>query len=251
MHSASFHVDLGPASVLLDCGPGTLHGFDAFSVAWTTLTHIAITHFHTDHVGDLAAIMFSLKNAVRPRRTVPLTLIGPVGIRTFLERLAAALGDHVLRPGFDVRVVEMEPGQTFREPEAEFELGCQVTRHTAPSLAYRLGGAWGGIGYTGDTGPSDELPAFFDECTVLVAECAIPDPPSQDNHLSPSGLAALARVANPELLLVSHVYPPRTPEEAAASVRDLWEGEVLAARDGLRIALRPAGPSVDPLRALI
>ncbi len=113
-------------------------------------------------------------------------------------------------------------------------------------MAYRVDGSWGAIGYTGDTGPSDAVGAFLSGCAVLVAECAIPDPPGRDDHLSPSGLADLARTALPDLLAVSHVYPPLTPERAAAEVRRLWAGDVVAARDGLRIVLDSDVRIVDP-----
>lgn len=245
-HSAAYHVDLGSTGILLDCGPGTLHGFDAYGVPWANLSHIAVSHYHVDHVGDLAAVLFALEHGSRPRRSDPLTLIGPVGFHDFLRRLADALGDHVLRPAFEVKVSEIESGRAFEDSFGRFRLECRHTPHTGESLAYRLTWAGGALGYTGDTGPSGDLGDFLSGCDVLLAECSLADPPETDLHLSPARLAEIARRAAPELLVVAHVYPFQTPDEAAARVAERYEGAVLAAADGMRISLRPGGPTIDP-----
>lgn len=256
-HSAAHHLRLPSASVLLDCGPGTTHGFARHGVAWHDLTHIALSHYHNDHVGDLAAVLFALKHGPPARRTEPLTLLGPQGFTGFLGRLADALGDHVTDPGFELRVVEVGPGRPFDDAAAGFTLSCHPTPHTPESLAYRVEGAWGAVGYTGDTGPSDEVAAFLDGCDVLVAECNSPDqpgagaPPPEATHLSPTTLARLAEVARPRLLAVVHVSPLHTPDEAARGVSAGYGGVVVAASDGMRVVLGPDGPVVDPTTAAI
>jgi ribonuclease BN (tRNA processing enzyme) len=244
-HSAAHHLALGRASVLLDCGPGTLHGLPSHGVDWVGITHVAISHYHHDHVGDLAALPFAMRQPRAPRRSGPLTLVGPVGFRGFLERLSRALGPHVLEPGFEVRVHEMEPGAAFDDGSG-FALEAHPTPHTEDSVAYRVRGEWGVVGYTGDTGPSAEVAAFLRGCDVLVSECALTDPPEMDRHLSPSGVVELATVSSPDLLVLTHVYPGQSPEEAAEQVRAGYPGAVVAGRDGTRIALSDSGPVVDP-----
>ena len=243
-HSASHHLDSGSASVLLDCGPGTVHGLADQGIAWSDLTHIAVTHYHCDHVGDLSPLLFALKHGVEPARTRPLKLLGPPGFAAFLGRVSAALGDHVLEPGFVVEVVEVHPGSVYRDGALTFS--CVSTPHTEESIAYRLEGPWGAIGYTGDTGPSDDVAAFLSGCEVVVSECALTDPPSMRFHLSPEGLAGLASVATPDLLIVTHVYPDQSPDEAVRGVERRYEGRVCAGRDGMRVRVRPSSVTVDP-----
>ena len=115
-HSPAHLLDAGEVRLLLDCGPGTLHGFARHGVAWSEITHVAISHYHTDHVGDLSALLFALKWGVQPPRTRELVLIGPPGFRRFLERLAEALGPHVLDPGFGVTVLESDPEEGLGIP---------------------------------------------------------------------------------------------------------------------------------------
>ena len=245
--SAAHHLRVGASSLLLDCGPGTVHGFARHGVAWKDLTHVAITHYHNDHIGDLPALLFALEHGVGAGRGEPLTLIGPSGFGTLLERLAAVFGDHVVDPGFPVEVVEMDPARGYVDPHGAFRLACGPTPHTAESLAYRVEGDWGSLGYTGDTGPSEEVAAFLAGCDALIAECTLPDGMAIDTHLSPESLATLAGRAHPGLLVVVHVTPYHTPAEAVRAIAARYDGRVVAAVDGLRVRIGPAGAAVDPL----
>jgi len=244
-HSAAHHLRVGSTSILLDCGAGTVHGFARYGVRWQELSHVVLSHFHTDHIGDVGALMFALKNGLTTPRTEPLTLVGPVGLADLLERLAAALGRHVLQPGFELRVVELAPGDAH-ETGSDVTLRCHPTPHTPESLAYRVEGAWGSVGYTGDTGPSEAVADFLGRCDVLVAECTVPDATELEAHLSPESLAALAGTARPGLLLVVHVGPRHTPDEAVRRIRRAYDGIVVpVAADGMRVRWTEDGPSVD------
>ena len=237
-HGAAHLVQAGPLRLLLDCGWGTVDGLARYGIAWADLTHVAVTHYHTDHVGDLSALLMALRHGITPRRERPLTLIGPQGFGTFLESLAAVVGSHVVDPGFPLRVVEVEPGRPFEDAAVALRLACHSTPHTEESIAYRVELPGASVGYTGDTGPSSSVAAFLSGCDVLVAECTQGDPPKMSSHLSPWTLAALARAACPDVLVVTHVAGPQTPEAAAATVARLWEGSVIAGHDGLMLRLR-------------
>ncbi|MEX2472298.1 MAG: hypothetical protein WEA34_08980, partial [Gemmatimonadota bacterium] len=56
----------------------------------------------------------------------------------------------------------------------------------------------------------------------------------------------LARTARPGLLILTHVYPPMSPDEAARRVGAGYDGTVVAGRDGLRASKGPKGWTVDP-----
>ncbi len=231
-------------AVLLDCGSGTVHGFQRHGVAWARLTHLAITHFHTDHVGDVPALMWAMTHGRNEGRDTPLYVLGPPGIQAFMEGLAGVFGAFVLEPGFDVRIVELARRDSWNDPRGRFRLETHPTIHTERSLAYRIHGKAGSVGYTGDTGPDPELYRFMAGADLVVAECSNPDPPVMDTHLTPSGLAELGRVAEPGLLVATHVYAPLTPAEVPERVRDAgYHGAVAAGTDGLEIEV---GARPDP-----
>ncbi|MBW3535761.1 MAG: ribonuclease Z [Gemmatimonadetes bacterium] len=234
-HSAAHLVEVGAVRLLMDCGAGTLHGFDRHGVAWDALTHVALTHFHADHVGDLAALLFALQHGVRPERDAPLEILGPRGTRRFFDALADAHGDWVRERTFEVAVHELAPGGRTVLGEG-VELRCHATPHTDASLAYRVETDDGTVGYTGDTGPSAEVAAFLAGSDLLVAECSHPDEASFENHLTPASVAEMARIVDPRLLLLTHVYPTLPLDAVVERVRAAgYSGEAALARDGLAV----------------
>ena len=235
---SAYYIGTGDCRLLLDCGPGALHHLARFGLPWSALTHIAITHFHADHTGDLPGLLFALRYALPAPRTEPLALLGPPGTAAFLDRLAAAFGAFILDPGFPLAVHELAPGAATRELGPGTRITAHPTPHTAASVAYRVHGPEGDIGYTGDTGFDPRLADFFRRVDLLVAECSVPDDAPVDTHLSPARLATLAALAQPRELLITHVYPPLEALDPLARVRAAgWAGPLRRAHDGLRIAL--------------
>jgi ribonuclease BN (tRNA processing enzyme) len=241
--SASHLVETERARVLLDCGSGALHGMERDGREWRGLTHILVTHFHTDHFGDLAPILWALTHGVPEGREEPLTLLGPPGFERIVHALAAAHGGFVLDPGFPVRVVELAREGAWEDVEAGVGLRLHPTPHTHESLAVRMACGDGDVGYTGDTGPEPALGTFFRGVDVLIAECAVADPTDLTNHLSPRSVAALARAATPGLLVLTHLYPELDPDRLPDLVKaEGYTGEACTGRDGLRVRLTPSGP---------
>ena len=108
--------------------PRALHGMARERLAWPALSHLLVTHFHTDHVGDLAAILWALRHGVRPERVEqPLVLLGPRGLRAHLDALATAHGGHVHDPGFPVEVRELAGGDVYDDPHGRFTIRTHGT----------------------------------------------------------------------------------------------------------------------------
>jgi len=236
-HRSAAHLVEGPGfAVLMDCGSGMVHGLNRHGVAWHELTHLAITHFHTDHVGDVAALLWAFKHGMPAPRTRPLWVLGPPGLARFMEGLAATFGAFVRDPGFPVEVVEVARRGRWESPGGGLVLATHPTIHTVNSLAYRIESGGRAVGYTGDAGPDEELFSFFDGVDVMVSECCDPDPPTDPAHLTPSGVARLGTAARPGVLVTTHVYPPLDPATVPGLVRAAgYRGVVTAGFDGLVI----------------
>jgi ribonuclease BN (tRNA processing enzyme) len=235
---SSFLVEAAGTTVLLDCGPGAVHHLARFSSPWAGLEHLVISHFHNDHTGDLPMLLFAMKWGVAERRTRPLRIWGPAGLKDRMTHMAAAFGDHVTDPGFPVLVTELGP-ESRVDLAPGLSLACTPTPHADPSLAFRLDADHdAAVGYTGDTGASEEVARFLAGVSLMIAECSVPDDDAMDNHLTPSRLAAMARTARPQRLLVSHVYPALDRLDVLALLRDAgWDGPATRAADGMRFDL--------------
>ena len=231
---AGFWVEAGAARVLLDCGPGVVHGLAGQDLPWQTLTHLALSHFHTDHVGDVAYLLFALRWGTLPPRSTPLTVAGPRGTKAWLERLGAAFGESVKQPDYGLEVVELGEAGALELPGGARLRSC-VTPHTKASLGFRIEAGGSALGYTSDTGESDDVARFMRGVDLLVAECSLPDTAAMDSHLTPARLARMARVAAPGRLVVTHVYPQLERAAVPQLVRDGgYEGRVELGEDGAR-----------------
>ena len=222
--------------LLLDCGAGTCHRLAKFGLPWFDVTHIAISHFHPDHYGELPAFLFALKYGAAAPRTAPLTLLGPVGLTAKLAQLATAFGDWVTAPGWPLHVVEVRP-LTPVQLDDQTRLEAFHTPHTDESLAFDLRTGTGRLVYTGDTGPSDALADWAADCDLLLAECSLPDAMAMASHLTPASAGALAARARAKQLVLTHLYPPVEGVDIRAAVAAVYRGPVVVAGDGDRFEI--------------
>ncbi len=229
---AGYLVEAGDLRILLDVGPGAAHTMARHDMDWWGITHIVLSHFHLDHIGDLPTLVFAWRHARLEPRSTPLTIVGPAGTKALLERWASALGDWLAVPGFALEVIEVVP-----ELPVELGEGVVLTSrsvpHTAESVAYSLEHGGKRLVYTGDTGEDPSLAEWAAGCDLLLAECSLPDSMPVPIHLTPSETAALAAVAAPGMLVVTHMYPPLEGIDLRAELGARWAGPTVIATDGL------------------
>jgi len=220
--------------LLIDCGSGVTRRLAELGIPWPSITHVALTHFHIDHHGDLPTLVFAWKYGILPSRTEPVEILGPAGTRDLLGRLAAAYGEWLLAPGFPLSVREIAPGEAVDLSE-RVRLSAQKVPHTAESVAYSIDRAGRRIVYTGDTGPDDVLADWAHGCDVMVCECSLPATMAIREHLTPEQCGTLAGRAQPRHLVLTHFYPPVEQVDIEAAVAASFAGRVTLARDGWHI----------------
>ncbi|MDP2576380.1 MAG: ribonuclease Z [Gemmatimonadota bacterium] len=232
--SACHWIEEGGTLVLLDCGAGALPGLARADLPWGRIDYLVISHFHVDHIGEIPSLIFALRHALAEPRTEPLAIWGPEGTQGLFDALAAAFGTWLLQPGFPVTVREISIGGVYGL--GELTLKATKTPHTPESVALRLEGGGVSLGYTGDTGPSDDLAKFFRGVDLLLAECSLPEELVGDNHLSPERLAEIATAAEASRLAVTHVYPQLGRLDVPELLRAAgYEGEITMVTDGLEM----------------
>ncbi|PYP66378.1 MAG: MBL fold metallo-hydrolase [Gemmatimonadetes bacterium] len=233
---AGYLYEADDVRLLLDCGSGITRRLAELGLAWPAITHVALTHFHIDHHGDLPTLVFAWKYGQLPPRSAPLDLLGPVGTRALIERLAAAYGEWLLTPGFPITIREIMPGESV-ELSASVRLSAQKVPHTEESVAYSIERGGRRVVYTGDTGPDDALADWAHGCDVLVCECSLPASMAIKEHLTPDQCASLAARARPGHVVLTHFYPPVERIDIRAAMAAQYGGPVTLGRDGWHIEL--------------
>ncbi|HEX8851711.1 MAG TPA: MBL fold metallo-hydrolase [Gemmatimonadaceae bacterium] len=224
-------VESGAVRLLLDCGSGLAFRFAELGIDWVSITHLAITHFHADHVIELPTLLTAWRYGTLPPRTVPLEIIGPAGTASLLDRLTEATGVKYREYGFPVTVRELATGERATLAEG-FVIECRSVPHTAESVAYLIEAEGRRLVYTGDTGYDEGLAGWATGCDLLLCECSLPATLAVATHLTPEQVAALAAIARPKLLALTHLYPPVEQTDIRAVIAAHHPGPVVVAHDG-------------------
>jgi ribonuclease BN (tRNA processing enzyme) len=215
----------------MDCGSGVVHRMAQLGLDWAAVTHLALTHFDADHVSDVATFFVALRWGQLPPRAEPLDVIGPPGTQALLERLAAALWDKLLTPGFEVRVHELAPGGDFDLGDGVW-LAAHKVPHTVESVAYSVERRGARVVYTGDTSYDESLARWAAGCQLLLCECSLPANMAVASHMTPEACGRLAALASPAHLALTHFYPPVERVDVAAAVALAYGGPMTLAHDG-------------------
>lgn len=226
-HSAILVREAG-RSLLLDCGPTTLHGFRELGIDPGEIDAIAISHFHGDHAAGLPFLL--LDRQFQRGKRAPLEILGPPGIETRMHGLTRDYGyDSALAErAFELRWSEFEVGRDCTIPG--FTLQPFPARHqpdTRPHML-RVGAGSRSLFFTGDTGWHPELPDRVGDVDLLIAECVMMQP-GFEYHLNHEQLVAERNRFRCQRTLLTHL--------GAAVLADLDRIEFETAYDGLELQL--------------
>jgi ribonuclease BN (tRNA processing enzyme) len=230
------YLEIGPVRLLMDCGSGVATRLADLGIPWQDITHLAITHFHADHVIDIPTLLYAWRYGQLPPRSKTLEVIGPVGLLRLLARFADVFGAGLLSLGFPISVRELAPGDAIALADG-IALRCTKVPHTEESMAYSVEGRGRRIVYTGDTAPDEALGHWANGCDVLLTECSLPDSMAVPTHLTPAQCGALGALAQPGVLALTHFYPPVASVDIRGEVGARFSGMVALTTDGWSLDL--------------
>jgi ribonuclease BN (tRNA processing enzyme) len=233
-NSAGYFVEAPDARIMMDCGAGTMHALARYELPWEQMSHLFVSHFHVDHIGEIASLLFAFRYGMKTDRTEPFTIIGPRGLDRVLEGLKTAFGSKIFEPKFPLIVRMAAPGETL-DLGNESTLSVAKTPHTDESLAVRIESGGRALCYTGDTAYSEELAGFFSKADLLISECSLREPREGVRHLTVRQAARLAAQAGVAKLVVTHFYFDVDEGELKSELARDYPGELLVGRDGLVI----------------
>ena len=221
---------------MLDCGAGTVHALARYDLEWEEMTHLFISHFHLDHVGELASLFQAFKYGMRGGRTSALTVIGPAGLDRVIYGLKHAFGEKLFSPGFPVQFRLLQPGG-HTHLGRNGRLSVTKTPHTEESLAVRIDTPSASLGYTGDTDYCEDLAVFFSGADLLICECSFRERREGVPHLSIGDAARIASDAGVRRLVLTHFYFDVDEAALKTELQKDYSGEVVIGKDGMCIEM--------------
>lgn len=264
--------------MLVDVGPGSFETLDLANVPTAAVSTIFLTHFHSDHIGDLGEA--ATQSWIAGRKEV-LDVYGPPGTTRVVDGFASAYaqdadarnlhhGDVYLPRGLAAPRGHDVPLGEAAESDAEVwnRDGIRVTMFRVnhdpvrPAVGYRFDYRGRSVVVSGDTRKSADLIAHAKGVDILVHEAlarqifgrAIAVAKALGNerlaklandateyHTTPIEAAEVARDAGVHTLVLSHMVPAPPnwllERRFLSGMSDVFKGEIVAGRDGMRFTL--------------
>jgi ribonuclease BN (tRNA processing enzyme) len=252
VNDTAYLVDFGPGVVRRASAAATNLGIAALRP--TRLRVAFVTHLHSDHTVGYPDLIFTPWTL---GRRGPLEVYGPRGLaamtkalieayRVDIETRTNADGNQRTFPdGYKVNAHEISTGVVYEDRNVK--VTAFPTRHAMESYGYRFDTADRSIVISGDTSPTQTTIDACRGCDVLIHEAhtaawlaARPeagDAPSgtfrrfsEKYHTTTEQLGALARQAEPKLLVLYH-HSSLGPDELQADMMKHYAGHFVIGRD--------------------
>ncbi len=232
-------METGGSQILFDCGPGIMRRLLEAGTTIFDISVICLSHFHPDHSGELASLLFSSKYAGGKGRQEPLTLVAGKGFGEFFENLKGLYGEWVSLDPSLFRVLELDN----QGPDKCSLKGCEIqtipTVHNPESIGFRVNTASGAsFVYSGDTDTSQNLVELAHNADLFLCECAHPDHLKLKGHLTPSLAGDMATRARVKKLVLTHFYPECENADIEAQCRKRYAGPLILAEDLMRLNVK-------------
>jgi ribonuclease BN (tRNA processing enzyme) len=227
---SGYLVEQGAFHLLLDPGYAT---FPALTrrLPPEQVDAVVVSHGHPDHCADLNPLLRARALGDAPARPLPVhALPGALDAVLHLDRpgmLDRAYVAHEFHPGDEIALGPLRV-VTFGLP------------HFVPSAGFRILAGDEVLAFTGDTGPSPELPRLARGADLLLAEATYVDEVPADDGASLSSArqaGELAARAKTRRLLLTHVWPGTDRDALEHAARRGFSGAVASAQPGHTVDL--------------
>jgi ribonuclease Z len=271
----------GGQLILIDTGPGSWRKAMVSAIPGQALSAVLLTHFHSDHIGDLGeAMTMSWTNG----RVGPLDVYGPVGVeqvvRGFADSYELDGRYRILHHGESIVPAKAHAmiAHTVEIPEAGerrrvfVKNGLSVYafrvdhRPIEPAYGYRIEYGGRSVVVSGDTSYSENLVRHAAGADLLLHDAMLKNFITMaaagleaqgqiraakmlrdivNYHASAADAAKVAATARVETLVLTHLVPvPGAAGGEKAFLQGaggIFTGKVVVARDGMRFDLEPKG----------
>jgi ribonuclease BN (tRNA processing enzyme) len=229
--ASGYLIEADDYRLVLDLGHGAFGALQRY-VRPSEVDAIVVSHLHADHCIDLTAYVVALRyggdgyRCAGPDGRIPL--IGVAGTRDRIEAAYDPL----------TRKLSLHEIFAFATPTAgelgPFTMSYAPMNHPTPTNAVRIQYQDRSLVYSADTGVSDELIGLAQGADVLLCEASVgaDEELIPDLHLTGRMAGEHADKAGVDRLIVTHVPPWNSVQEAADEAAAAFHGVVEVAHPG-------------------
>ena len=220
---SSFFIESLSTGLILDCGVSTLIRLKQLAIDLDKVEAVVVSHFHGDHYGGLPFLFLAMR--FESRRSKPITIVGPKGIREKTYELQEALypDTSFVIDELDVRFVEFGKEWLALDP---FSIQAYPVTHAPSSMPHGVRLRWSGkvLGFSGDTEWDDNLIKIAQDTEIMICECNMCKYPVP-GHLDYETLRKKAPLMKTKQLVLTHLGPEMLDE--AITFEKLEDGQEL------------------------
>jgi ribonuclease BN (tRNA processing enzyme) len=219
--------------LVIDLGNGSVGALQKYTSLFD-IDAVCLSHLHADHCVDLYS--YSIARTYSPAGPQPaIPVYGPAGTAERMAQIHGPNGDDLgLTRRFTFET--LAPGHLAIGP---FDVQLAHVNHPVETFAFRFSHGGRSLVYTGDTGETEAVPALAAGADVFLSEAAFlegPDLPP-NIHLTARQAAAYANRAGVGKLVLTHLVPGISPDDARTEAESAFGGELDMAFAGQVIEL--------------
>jgi ribonuclease BN (tRNA processing enzyme) len=184
--------------ILFDCGMGTVKQLERLKLQVKNIKCLVISHYHADHFFDIPNLLMGKK--IRKECSEKLYIILPVGgRRKVIDMLEFSFGAgdinafEDIEEKYNVEFIELQKDSKYIFENYEITAIGLKHGNCIPTYGYLLKNNNTILGYTGDTGITDN---FFRMCEIadyMLVDTTWLNPINNDNHISFEDLKEYAK----------------------------------------------------------
>jgi ribonuclease Z len=252
-------VQAGGQNLLFDAGRGVTIRLYQLHVPMRDVGPLFITHYHSDHINGFPDLWLSgWLGGPWARRTIPMHVIGPTGLKdltTNLEKAYAAdIRIRVADEHYPLEGVAFIADEFTRDGAVFEKDGVKVTAFEVdhgdkikPAYGYRVDYRGHAVTISGDTRLNENVIKYGTGVDLLVHEVCGGRPELANDkqaqtvmahHTSPQEAGTVFSRAKPKLAVFTHIVmigrpniPPLTNDELMAQTRETYNGSLQVGGD--------------------
>ncbi len=264
-------VQAGSQNLLFDAGRGLTTRLYQLKIPMRDVTPVFITHYHSDHINGFPDLWLTgWLGAPWAKRTSPMHVIGPTGLRELTDNLTRAYAadirirmtdEHYPLAGVAFNTEEFDKEGVVFEKDGLKVTAFEVNHGDAikPAYGYRVDFKGHSVLISGDTRINENVVKYGSGVDLLIHEVCAARPEVTDeqakavmaHHTSPQEAGTVFSRAKPKLAAFTHIVliarpkvPAPTIDEVVAQTWQTYSGPLVVGEDLMSFDISNNGVAV-------